>query len=70
MGTVRFFGKHAESGSARVGVELDTMVGKNNGTVKGHVYFEVAIAITADHADHSVAAPAIPHLTVTPSLVD
>lgn len=33
-GTIRFVGKHAKDGTLRVGVELDTPVGKNNGTVK------------------------------------
>merc|ERR1711935_59618 len=39
-GTVRFVGKHTESGKPRYGVELDEPVGKNNGTVKGHFYFQ------------------------------
>lgn len=41
-GTLRFFGPHAESGATRCGVELDLPIGKNNGTVKGHKYFECA----------------------------
>eukprot|EP00055_Hartaetosiga_balthica_P017917 m.125036 g.125036 ORF g.125036 m.125036 type:complete len:2563 (+) comp9427_c1_seq8:916-8604(+) len=39
-GTLRFFGKHMERGTQRCGVELDDAVGKNNGTVSGHVYFK------------------------------
>jgi len=39
-GTVRFVGVHHVSGSPRVGVELSDAVGNNNGTVKGHTYFE------------------------------
>jgi hypothetical protein len=39
LGTVRFAGKHHESGAARYGVEMDNPVGLNNGSVKGHVYF-------------------------------
>ena len=39
-GTVRFVGPHHERGTDRVGVELDGPEGKNNGTVKGQVYFE------------------------------
>ena len=38
-GTVRFVGPHKTKGSMRVGVELDAQVGKNNGTLGGHVYF-------------------------------
>ena len=33
-GTIRFVGEHAEDGTARVGVEMDDSVGKNNGKVK------------------------------------
>lgn len=33
-GTIRFVGEHAEDGTARVGVEMDDPVGKNNGKVK------------------------------------
>jgi hypothetical protein len=33
-------GNHADSGKPRVGVELDEAVGKHNGTVSGHFYFE------------------------------
>jgi C-terminal processing protease CtpA/Prc len=39
-GTIRFAGKHHESGKDRYGIEFDTTVGKNNGSVKGHQYFE------------------------------
>ena len=39
VGTVRFAGKHMETGAARYGVEMDDPVGLNNGTVKGHLYF-------------------------------
>ena len=39
-GTIRFLGKHVESGKPRVGVELDAPAGKNDGTVKGHQYFQ------------------------------
>lgn len=38
-GTLRFFGRHAVNGQMRCGVELDHPIGKNNGTVSGHVYF-------------------------------
>ena len=38
-GTARFIGAHHISGESRIGVELDSPNGKNNGTVKGHVYF-------------------------------
>lgn len=42
-GTVRFIGPHHDaSKGARVLVELDLPVGKNNGTVGGHVYGAVA----------------------------
>lgn len=40
VGTLRFFGKHKEKGSLRCGVAYDAPVGKNNGTVGGHWYFE------------------------------
>ena len=33
-GTVRFVGTHVESGSPKVGVELDNPDGKNNGKIK------------------------------------
>lgn len=39
-GTIRFVGKHVVEKTLRVGVELDKPVGKSNGTVKGHSYFE------------------------------
>ena len=58
-GTIRFVGKHFESGSARVGVEMDTMVGKNNGTVKGHEYFKVPRP-AADHPTPCVPRTRIP----------
>ena len=38
-GVLRFVGPHHESGSERYGIEFQNPVGKNNGTVKGHVYF-------------------------------
>lgn len=39
-GVLRFFGKHAENGLLRCGVELDRPEGKNNGVVRGHTYFK------------------------------
>ena len=39
-GTLRFFGQHAVEGTPRCGIEFDKPVGKNDGTVKGHTYFE------------------------------
>lgn len=39
LGVLRFVGPHHEAGSERYGIEFATPVGKNNGTVKGHVYF-------------------------------
>ena len=41
-GTVRFVGPHHTEGTPRVGVELDGATGKNNGTIRGHVYFTCA----------------------------
>merc|ERR1711935_411883 len=41
-GTLHFVGKHAESGKARLGIELDSPNGKHSGTVKGAVYFKAA----------------------------
>lgn len=38
-GTVAFAGNHAVDKQPRYGVELDQPIGKNNGTVSGHVYF-------------------------------
>jgi dynactin complex subunit len=38
-GRVRFVGLHKTKNLPRVGVELGTMEGKNNGTVNGHKYF-------------------------------
>ena len=43
LGTIKFVGSHHEvRGSARVLVEMDTPVGKNNGTVGGHTYASVS----------------------------
>eukprot|EP00041_Stephanoeca_diplocostata_P022917 m.554160 g.554160 ORF g.554160 m.554160 type:complete len:476 (+) comp22176_c0_seq2:671-2098(+) len=39
-GVVRFVGPHHTSGALRIGVELTEANGKNNGTVKGHEYFQ------------------------------
>ena len=41
-GTIRFFGPHQADGKKKVGVELDSPDGKNNGTIKGHQYFSCA----------------------------
>ena len=41
-GVLRFFGDHKVKNIPRCGVELDQPVGKNNGTVGGHVYFKCA----------------------------
>ena len=37
-GTVRFVGLHHKEHTPRVLVELDEAIGKNNGTVGGHLY--------------------------------
>jgi len=42
LGTIRFIGPHEETSKLRCGIEMDGPVGKNNGTVKGNVYFECA----------------------------
>lgn len=39
-GLIRYVGKHKVKGTDVVGVELELQVGKNNGTVGGHKYFE------------------------------
>eukprot|EP00035_Acanthoeca_spectabilis_P031533 m.14588 g.14588 ORF g.14588 m.14588 type:complete len:334 (+) comp4804_c0_seq1:483-1484(+) len=39
-GIVRFVGSHHSTGNERVGVQLDRANGNNNGTIKGHTYFE------------------------------
>lgn len=44
QGTLRFFGEHVEKKVLRCGVEFGTAIGKNNGTVGGHKYFECADA--------------------------
>ena len=41
-GTVRFVGATQFYSGSWVGVELDDKLGKNNGTVKGHSYFQCA----------------------------
>ena len=41
-GVLQFFGNHKVKNIPRCGVELDQPVGKNNGTVGGHVYFKCA----------------------------
>ena len=39
-GVLRFFGDHKEKGGLRCGVKLNSSIGKNNGTVGGHQYFD------------------------------
>lgn len=39
QGTIRFIGELPEKGRAAIGVEMDEAVGKNNGEIKGRVYF-------------------------------
>ena len=39
-GVVRYVGPHKENGGEWVGIELDLPNGQNNGTVRGHKYFE------------------------------
>jgi len=41
-GYLRFVGAHKVTGEIRCGVELDKPLGKNNGTVSRHFYFECA----------------------------
>ena len=40
IGTIRFVGEHIHAGGFRVGVELDDAIGRNNGMVRDHKYFE------------------------------
>ena len=40
IGTIAFVGPHHVDKNPRVGIILDTKVGRNNGTVKGNKYFE------------------------------
>ncbi len=40
IGTVRFVGMHVNENIMRIGIELDEAIGKNNGTVRDHKYFE------------------------------
>lgn len=40
IGTLRFCGNHASKPGMRCGVELDDKIGRNDGTVAGHKYFE------------------------------
>ena len=40
VGTISFVGPHHVDTHRRIGVTLDTKIGRNNGTVKGHKYFE------------------------------
>lgn len=40
VGTVRFVGMHVNENIMRIGIELDEAIGKNNGTVRDHKYFE------------------------------
>ena len=42
VGTLKFVGKHHERGSLRCGVELDEPVGRNDGSINGHKYFDAA----------------------------
>lgn len=39
-GTIRFVGQHHVERSLRCGIELDEAVGRNNGTIRDHKYFE------------------------------
>lgn len=39
-GVIRFVGVHAKNNEPRIGVEMNDPKGNNNGTVKGHAYFE------------------------------
>ena len=40
IGTIAFVGPHHVDTHPRIGVVLDTSIGRNDGTVKGHKYFE------------------------------
>lgn len=40
IGTIAFAGMHHVDATPRVGVILDTAIGRNNGVVKGHRYFQ------------------------------
>lgn len=40
IGVLRFLGNHVTLNVLRCGVEFDEPIGRNNGTVKGHKYFE------------------------------
>jgi len=40
VGTLLFFGMHVEKGKLRCGIAMKDAVGKNNGTVGGHQYFD------------------------------
>ena len=40
IGTIKYVGPHHKDNTPRIGIVLDTKVGRNNGTVKGHKYFE------------------------------
>lgn len=40
VGVIKFVGVHHVSGSPRIGVALNEAIGNNDGTVKGHRYFE------------------------------
>ena len=40
IGTIAFVGPHHADTHPRIGVVLDTRIGRNDGTVKGHKYFE------------------------------
>ena len=40
IGTIRFVGMHAHENVMRIGIELDEAIGKNNGIVRDHKYFE------------------------------
>jgi hypothetical protein len=40
IGVLRFVGKHITTNDFRCGVEFDDAIGRNNGSVKGHKYFE------------------------------
>lgn len=42
LGTIKFVGHHKITRKLRCGVEMDSECGRNNGTVKGHSYFQCA----------------------------
>ena len=70
-GVVRFVGMHHTKANPRVGVELDKPVGRNDGTVDGHRYFDPICSpqhgvLVVPGKVHPTSAPELPSSPLQP----